>query len=208
MSNRVAQFSVNNHKQAWLQDMYIIPHNSLWQMDFFFAAAVHYALSPKNSEYLCPSFANEVSSNKNSSGILQQWTRRLGECRSFFESIKKFMTESCNMSRQGLSSDICTHSGRKDLHDMKAAKICAGWTTRWYDEIWGGFNNTTDDLSVEREKFDSFCRNLFPNQCQQYAKYDSSTVLFSFLICFSFLCQQDGLGAHVPAWIECFALLR
>ena len=50
------------------------------------------------------------------------------------------------------------------VHDIKAAKICAGWNTKWFDEIWGGFNNTVEDLTCETEKFLPFCQNLFTYQ--------------------------------------------
>jgi len=52
-----------------------------------------------------------------------------------------------------LVKDVC--------HDVKAAKICAGWHTKWFDDIWGGINNSIEDLSCEREKFIPFCEALF-----------------------------------------------
>lgn len=50
------------------------------------------------------------------------------------------------------------------VHDIKAAKVCAGWTSKWYDEIWGGFTNKLTDLKTEREKFIPFCKILFQYQ--------------------------------------------
>lgn len=50
------------------------------------------------------------------------------------------------------------------VHDIKAAKICAGWTAHWFGGIWGGCTNSVDDLTVEEEKFMPFCHCLFQYQ--------------------------------------------
>jgi len=53
------------------------------------------------------------------------------------------------------------------LHDVKAAKIVAGWTTNWHGDIWGGRNPSVQDLTVEREKFVPFCEALFIYQLEK-----------------------------------------
>ena len=50
------------------------------------------------------------------------------------------------------------------VHDIKAAKVCAGWTSKWYDDIWGGFTNKLTDLKTDRDKFIPFCKALFKYQ--------------------------------------------
>lgn len=51
----------------------------------------------------------------------------------------------------------------KDIvHDVKAAKICAGWHTPWFGDIFGGFNLKVEDLQEEIGKFPKFCAYLFP----------------------------------------------
>lgn len=52
---------------------------------------------------------------------------------------------------------------RSTHHDIKAAKTCAGWTTPWHDEIWGGYSNCIDDLE-SHALFDEFTRMLFRNK--------------------------------------------
>jgi hypothetical protein len=50
---------------------------------------------------------------------------------------------------------------RESVHDLEAAKACAGWKTKLYDSIYGGFTNKVGDLTVCVEKFDAFCSVLF-----------------------------------------------
>ena len=57
----------------------------------------------------------------------------------------------------------------KDVHhDITAAKLCAGSTIKWFDEIWGVYNSSIADLKVELDQFDSFCCHLFKNQAEVY----------------------------------------
>ena len=50
------------------------------------------------------------------------------------------------------------------VHDVKASKVCAGWTSKWFDDIWGGYTNRLTDLKTERGKFRPFCQALFKYQ--------------------------------------------
>lgn len=51
-------------------------------------------------------------------------------------------------------------------HDVQAAKICAGWTSRWNNEVWGGYTNRLSDLSPgTQDQFELFTKELFC--CQQ-----------------------------------------
>jgi hypothetical protein len=50
---------------------------------------------------------------------------------------------------------------RESVHDLEAAKACAGWKTKLYDSIYGGFTNKVEDLTVCVEKFETFCSVLF-----------------------------------------------
>ena len=54
------------------------------------------------------------------------------------------------------------------VHDVKAAKICAGWTTIGSSgDVWGGQNCSIDDLTVDRHLFVPFCKALFVYQLQK-----------------------------------------
>ena len=47
-------------------------------------------------------------------------------------------------------------------HDIQAAKACAGWSTKYHDEVWGGYSNQMGDLDAsDQELFDRFTTNIF-----------------------------------------------
>jgi hypothetical protein len=50
---------------------------------------------------------------------------------------------------------------RESVHDLEAAKACAGWRTKLFDRIYGGYTNRVEDLTASREKFEEFCSVLF-----------------------------------------------
>ena len=47
------------------------------------------------------------------------------------------------------------------MHDLEAAKACAGWKTKLNDSIYGGYTNKVEDLTVSVGKFAIFCSVLF-----------------------------------------------
>lgn len=51
---------------------------------------------------------------------------------------------------------------RNGIYDIKAGKVCAGWTAKLDGEIFGGYNNIVSDLDREdHELFRSFTQHLF-----------------------------------------------
>jgi hypothetical protein len=50
---------------------------------------------------------------------------------------------------------------REGVHDLEAAKACAGWRTKLFDRIYGGYTNRLEDLTDSRPKFEEFCLVLF-----------------------------------------------
>jgi hypothetical protein len=51
---------------------------------------------------------------------------------------------------------------RETVHDLEAAKACAGWQTKMLeDRIQGGYTNKLEDLTECGEKFVAFCNVLF-----------------------------------------------
>ena len=50
---------------------------------------------------------------------------------------------------------------RESVHDLEAAKACAGWRTKLFDQIYGGYTNSLEDLTECVEKFELFCAVLF-----------------------------------------------
>jgi hypothetical protein len=50
---------------------------------------------------------------------------------------------------------------RESVHDLEAAKACAGWRTKLFDRIYGGYTNRLEDLTECVEKFEPFCAVLF-----------------------------------------------
>jgi hypothetical protein len=50
---------------------------------------------------------------------------------------------------------------RESVHDLEAAKACAGWRTKLFDQIHGGYTNRLEDLTECMEKFEPFCSLLF-----------------------------------------------
>jgi hypothetical protein len=50
---------------------------------------------------------------------------------------------------------------RESVHDLEAAKACAGWRTKLFDRIYGGYTNRSEDLTASGEKFEEFCSVLF-----------------------------------------------
>lgn len=48
------------------------------------------------------------------------------------------------------------------IYDIKAGKVCAGWTTKLDGEIFGGYNNMISDLDRGDHKlFRQFTERLF-----------------------------------------------
>ena len=59
-------------------------------------------------------------------------------------------------------SPLIYYFQRARYHDIKAAKVCAGWHTKIQgDQIFGGFNPEVDDFGTDAMKFDQFCQVLF-----------------------------------------------
>jgi hypothetical protein len=52
---------------------------------------------------------------------------------------------------------------REKVHDLEAAKACAGWQTKLNDSIYGGYTNKVEDLTVRPDLFYGFCQVLFHN---------------------------------------------
>jgi hypothetical protein len=52
---------------------------------------------------------------------------------------------------------------REKVHDLEAAKACAGWQSKINDSIYGGYTNKVEDLTVRPDLFYGFCQVLFHN---------------------------------------------
>eukprot|EP00980_Cylindrotheca_fusiformis_P020453 scaffold7504_cov97-Cylindrotheca_fusiformis.AAC.6 len=64
------------------------------------------------------------------------------------------------------SHSLFDYLQRETLHDLEAAKACAGWNTKLYDKIYGGYTNKLEDLTESADKFDVFCTILFRDHGQ------------------------------------------
>ena len=65
------------------------------------------------------------------------------------------------------ANTIFDYMTREVHHDIEAAKVSAGWKTKLDEQIYGGYPNDKEDLSIAKEKFDAFCTCLFSTHLER-----------------------------------------
>ena len=88
-TNEVLKVHVNNWKTASAQDMFIFPHFSKWQLDYYFSLAMLIAVEDAESESVFPTFSKKASEKtatgkRKANGVSHHWNECLKKMLGFF----------------------------------------------------------------------------------------------------------------------------